>query len=72
MIKASLFLIQALFNLYLYVVILRFTEPLLRPIRRFIPTVAGFDFSPLIALILLQLLGILVLDPLMGFSSRLL
>jgi YggT family protein len=33
------------------------SEPALRPIRRFLPTMAGFDFSPLVLLLILQLVG---------------
>lgn len=32
------------------------TEPILAPIRRFMPPTVGLDFSPLIALLLLELL----------------
>lgn len=32
------------------------TEPVLAPIRRFMPPTVGLDFSPLIALLLLELL----------------
>lgn len=32
-------------------------EPLLRPIRKLVPPAGGFDFSPMILLILLQVLG---------------
>ena len=32
-------------------------EPLLKPIRKVIPPTAGFDFSPMILLILLQVLS---------------
>jgi YggT family protein len=32
------------------------TEPILAPIRRALPMAAGMDFSPLIALVVLQLL----------------
>lgn len=35
-------------------------EPLLRPIRRFIPSVAGMDFSPLVVMLALQVLSRLV------------
>lgn len=31
-------------------------EPLLRPLRRFIPTLSGIDFSPLVAILILQVL----------------
>jgi len=37
------------------------TEPILAPIRRALPTGAGMDFSPLIALVLLQLVEQLLL-----------
>lgn len=42
------------------------SEPLLRPIRRFLPPLAGLDLSPLLALVLLQLLALLVVEPLRG------
>jgi YggT family protein len=38
------------------------TEPLLAPIRRFLPAMAGLDLSPLIALVLLSLLERFVLS----------
>ena len=37
------------------------TEPILGPIRRALPMAAGMDFSPLIALVLLQLVEQLLL-----------
>jgi YggT family protein len=40
------------------------TEPLLRPFRKKIPPIAGFDISPLFVLMALQLLNILVAAPL--------
>jgi YggT family protein len=36
------------------------TEPLLRPIRRVLPNLGGFDLSPVILLIALQFFGMLV------------
>ncbi len=33
------------------------TEPVLQPIRNALPPTAGLDFSPVIAIILLQVLG---------------
>ncbi|HML21046.1 MAG TPA: YggT family protein [Aggregatilinea sp.] len=33
------------------------TEPVLKPIRDLMPPAAGLDFSPIIAIILLQVLG---------------
>ena len=38
----------------------RIVEPLLKPIRRVIPPVGMFDFSPLILIVLLQLLNMIV------------
>lgn len=38
------------------------TEPILAPIRRVVPTIGMFDFSPLIAILLLNLLQQLVLS----------
>lgn len=35
----------------------RIVEPLLLPIRRVLPTFAGLDFSPMVLIILLQILG---------------
>ena len=35
----------------------RFLEPLLMPIRRVVPLVAGLDFSPLVLIILVQVLS---------------
>lgn len=40
------------------------TEPLLKPIRRLIPLLGGFDLSPLVLLILLQILQFIVINPL--------
>jgi len=37
------------------------TEPILAPIRRALPMAAGMDFSPLIALVLLQIVEQLLL-----------
>ncbi len=36
------------------------TEPLLRPIRRFIPNLGGIDLSPIVLILLLQALRILI------------
>lgn len=38
----------------------QFSEPILRPIRNVLPPIGMFDLSPLIALIVIQLLGRLV------------
>lgn len=50
--------------------ILRFvyqtTEPILQPIRRLMPSMGGFDFSPIIALIGLDLIRGLIIQILVG------
>jgi YggT family protein len=38
----------------------RIVEPMLTPIRRLIPPVGMFDFSPLILIIILQLLNMII------------
>ena len=38
----------------LIVILYRVTEPILAPLRRIIPRVGRFDFTPLVAIILLQ------------------
>ena len=55
----------------LYDVIDRLCAPLLRPIRRLIPLVGGFDLSPLALLVLVQV-AIIVLGNLQGLVLRLL
>jgi YggT family protein len=40
------------------------TEPILGPIRRMIPSAGGLDFSPIIAIILLQFVERIVLQAL--------
>jgi YggT family protein len=45
--------------------IARLAEPLVRPLRRFIPLLGGVDLSPLAAIVLLQVVAI-VLGSLMG------
>ena len=47
-------------------VIHRLTAPVLEPIRRLIPSLGGLDFSPIIALILLDLLRGLIVRLLLG------
>ena len=40
----------------LVVILHRVTEPFLAPLRRIIPRVGRFDFTPLVAIILIQLI----------------
>ena len=35
----------------------RITEPLLGPVRRMLPAAGGFDFSPIVVLLGLQIIG---------------
>ena len=42
------------------------TEPLLQPIRRFMPDLGGLDISPIVLLLGLQVLQILVIRTLTG------
>ena len=44
-----------------YRVIYEVTEPILGPIRRIIPPISGFDLSPMIALILVEMVGSIIL-----------
>lgn len=43
-----------------YHLLWQLNEPILRPIRRILPTVSGMDFSPLVAMIVLQVIAILL------------
>jgi len=45
----------------------RIVEPLLAPIRRVLPSMGMFDFSPLVLLILVQIVGSLVVNLLRTF-----
>ncbi len=47
------------------------SEPILRPVRRIIPSAGGFNFSPLIILVIINLLMILLISPLMDVGHRL-
>ena len=44
----------------LAVILYRVTEPLLSPLRRIIPRAGMFDFTPLVAIILLQVISSLL------------
>ena len=47
-------------------VLYQVTEPVLAPIRRILPQTGGMDFSPMVALILLQVLESIVTSALIG------
>ena len=38
----------------------RFVNPLLNPLRRIIPPIRGWDFSPFVLIVILQILAMLV------------
>jgi len=42
------------------------TQPILKPIQRFVPPIGGLDLSPVVAIIGLQLLKLLILPPLLA------
>lgn len=43
-------------------------EPMLEPIRERVPPTGGFDFSPLILIILIQIIGMVLVAILRGFQ----
>ena len=53
------------------VLLYQLSEPILKPVKRLIPPAGGFDWSPLVVLIGLQLLIILLVSPLMDLGARL-
>ena len=46
-------------------------DPVLAPARRILPPLSGIDFSPLVVLIVLQLLKFLVVSPIVDFGYHL-
>ena len=53
------------------VIMYQLTEPVLKPARRLIPPAGGFDWSPLVVMIILNLMIILMVSPLMDLGLRL-
>lgn len=51
------------------VLLYQLSDPFLRPLRRLVPPAGGLDWSPLIALILLNLLLILFIAPLQDYGN---
>jgi YggT family protein len=47
---------------YILSILYRVTEPVLRPIRRIIPSIGGIDVSPVIVIIALYFIRQLILD----------
>jgi YggT family protein len=52
-------------------ILVRISEPLIKPIRGILPSVSGLDFSPLILIIGLRLLTILLVQPLAQIGASL-
>lgn len=52
-------------------ILVRISEPLIRPIRNILPNFSGFDFSPLVLIIGLKLLTILLVQPLAQIGANL-
>jgi len=50
-------------------VLQKITAPVLNPVRQIVPPIAGIDFSPLIALVLIKLVELFVLLPLLRMSG---
>ena len=46
----------------------RMTDPIYRPIRRILPDFGALDFSPLVVLLILQILNSVVIPRLMAFA----
>jgi YggT family protein len=55
----------------LTVIMYQLSEPILKPARRLIPPAGGFDWSPLVVLIIMNLMLILLVSPLMDLGRRL-
>jgi YggT family protein len=44
--------------------------PALKPIQKFLPTLGGFDFSPLAALIVIQVVKMIIITPFISVGVR--
>jgi YggT family protein len=52
-------------------ILVRLSEPLIRPVRAILPSFSGFDFSPLVLIIGLKLLTIVLVQPLAQIGASL-
>ena len=52
----------------IFILIDELCEPLYRPIRKTIPSVSGIDFSPIILLVLINLLQMIIVPPIFNLS----
>ncbi|MEE9551719.1 MAG: YggT family protein, partial [Gammaproteobacteria bacterium] len=55
----------------LTVLIHQLTDPLLRPVRRRLPTMGGLDWSPMIVLLGIYLFLTLIVAPLLDYGNAL-
>jgi YggT family protein len=55
----------------LYSLLSQLTEPILQPVRRIVPLLAGMDLSPVVVLVLVQVVEILMVNPIIrtGISA---
>lgn len=53
------------------IILYQLTEPIIRPVRRNLPATGGLDWSPLVILIVLQLMLILLVAPLQDLGNAL-
>lgn len=51
--------------------VVQLTEPVLKPVRRLLPNIAGLDFSPMVALLVIMLARVLVAKPLFDLGLSL-
>jgi len=51
--------------------VMQLTEPVLKPIRRVLPSVSGIDFSPMVALLAITLARVLIAKPLLDLGVSL-
>ena len=49
----------------------RLVEPVLRPLRRFLPAPGGLDLSPAVAILVILLMRVLIVAPLLDLGHRL-
>jgi YggT family protein len=55
-------------NSPVYQVLYKFTSPVTRPFQRILPPIAGIDISPILTIIILQLLVIVMVNPIKGLG----
>lgn len=49
-------------------IIHQLTQPIMQPIRQFMPDLGGLDLSPMVALVLIQILKMLLLPPILSLA----